>query len=256
IAGGYLADISMSTPWLVTGGLVALAVPVVYSFPREAHRERDDMEESTLTVLDVLPLLREKFTQPPLRSFVVLFGLLAGAFWGVNFFWQPVSRGVGLNVSRLGWMYAGFTVIGAVTTYRAGAIRDYLGVRSFFTFAPIVLGGVFAIVAVIPRLAIPAFFFMEGIFRVSSPLATQFINDQIETEGRATVLSAASMIRRLVIAPFQLGAGVLADIITPTETIGLFGVLLVAGSVLLLGILSPFRVNDQRVPGTASAKQD
>lgn len=240
VVGGYIAEISMSLTWLVTGAIVALAVPVVYTFPTESRYDDDGASAEQFTVLDALPLLREQFTRPPLRSFVLLVGLLAGAFWGVNFFWQPLSTNIGLPVSSLGWMYAGFTGIGAAVTYRAEWLRSHLGIRTFFKIAPAGLGLAYVAVAFEPILAIPVFFLMEAVFRVSSPLAGQFINDHVESVGRATVLSTAGMVRRVVIIPFQFGAGLLADVLTPVQTIGLFGGLLVAGAMLIVIIASPF----------------
>jgi MFS family permease len=241
VVGGYLAEISMSLTWLVTGAVVALAVPVVYTFPRE--ETFDDEDDETFTVLDAIPVLRERFSQPPLRAFTIYFGLVAGAYWGVNFFWQPVSANLGFETSRLGWMYAGFTAIGAAMTYKAGWLKENVGIRTYFTFAPPLLGLAFLVVTAVPVLAIPVFFLMEAVFRVSGPLGTQFINDQVESVGRAIVLSAAGMVRQLLVIPFQFGAGVLADVISPTETIGLFGGLLFAGAMALVLLTRPFDVS-------------
>lgn len=244
VVGGYIAEVSMSLTWLVTGAVVALAIPLVYTFPRE--EQFADHDDETFTVLDAIPVLRERFSQPPLRAFVVYFGLIGGAYWGVNFFWQPVSTDLGLEVNRLGWMYAGFTAIGAVATYRSDWFKERISIRSYFTFTPPLLGLAFLVVAVDPVFAIPVFFLMEAVFRVSGPLGTQFINDQVETVGRATVLSAAAMVRQLIVVPFQFGAGVLADVISPTETIALFGGLLFAGSVALVLLAAPFDVSAGR----------
>lgn len=240
VVGGYIAEISMSWTWLVTGAVIALAVPLVYTFPRENQFDDEDEDDETFTVLDAIPVLREKFSEPPLRSFTIYFGLIAGAYWGVKFFWQPVSADLGFETNRLGWMYAGFTIIGAVATYKSGWLKDNLGIRSYFTFAPSLLAVAVIAVAAVPELAIPVFFLMEMVFRVSGPLGSQFINDQVESLGRATVLSAAGMVRQLIIIPFQFGAGILADVISPTYTISLFGGLLLLGSILLVLLATPF----------------
>lgn len=266
VVGGYVAEVSMELPWLVTGAVVALAVPLVYSF-REQERyagdeagegpeKRDgegDGDVEPFTVVEGFGVLRERFSRPPLRSFVVLLGLVAGAFWGVNFFWQPMSRELGVSVHRLGWMYAGFTAIGAVASYRADWLEARLGIRRFFTLAPPALGALYLAIAVVPELAIPTFFLMQGVFRAANPLSATFINRRVESLGRATVLSGASLVRRLVIIPFQFSAGLLGDLLSPTGAIGLFGGLLLGGSVALLLVGTPFGAGsgDARAPAAS-----
>ncbi|PSQ16754.1 MFS transporter [Halobacteriales archaeon QS_8_69_26] len=248
LAGGYIASVSMPLAYLGSAAATALSVPVLLTFPAAdgtanggSNTESDD---DRFTVLDALPVIRGAFTRAPLRTFVPYVGLFMGVFWGVNFFVQPVADGLGVSTTGLGWMFAGFTLLGAVVSYNAGAIRDRFGARGWFTVVPPLLGAVFVGVALLPAAAIPAFFLMRGLRGATTPLANQFINDRVGSVGRATLLSTAGMVYYVAIIPFELAAGSLADVVGPITTIGLFGAVLVTGSALFLAVGSPFGTGD------------
>lgn len=282
VAGGYIADAWMPAAYLASAAVTALSVPVLLSFPTATpgiDGEDGGKDESTgeggddadgegsvaeegrsdddqFTVLDALPVVREHFSKPPLRWFVPYLGLFFGVYWGVNFFVQPFSiEVVGLSVSEVGWMYGGFTAVAAAVSYRTDWIREVVGLRRWFSLAPPALGALFVGVAVLPVAAIPAFFVMRASRGVMTPLANQFINDRVASVGRATLLSSVGMVSHLVTIPFELGAGRLADAVGLAPTIGLFGAILVVGSLAVLGIGSPFGPPAHERKATPDARQ-
>lgn len=263
VAGGYIADAWMPAAYVASATVTALSVPVLLSFPRSTPGRSSDAEgqkdeggdansedeaedadseaDDRFTVIDALPVIREHFSKPPLRSFVPYLGLFFGVYWGVNFFIQPFSiETLDLSVSHVGWMYGGFTAVAAAVSYRTDLIREVVGIRGWFYVAPPLLGALFVAIAVVPVVAIPVFFVMRGSRGVMTALANQYVNDRIGSVGRATLLSTAGMVYHLVTIPFELGAGHLADAIGMVPTIGLFGAILVAGSAAFLAVGSPF----------------
>ncbi|UPW01558.1 MFS transporter [Halorussus gelatinilyticus] len=257
ILGGYIADAWMPAAYLVSACVTALSVPVLLSFPestpgREGADEGDADDAEQFTVVDALPIVREEFSKPPLRSFVPYLGLFVGVYWGVNFFVQPFSvETLGLSVSSVGWLYGGFTAVAAAVSYRTDAIRSVVGIRRWFLLAPPLLGALFVGVALVPATAIPVFLLMRASRGVTMPLANQYVNDHVESVGRATVLSAAGMVYNVVTIPFELGAGHLADALGIVPTIGLFGGILVVGSAAFLAAGSPLA--DRRAAPEESA---
>jgi MFS family permease len=244
VAGGYLADVWMPYAYLASAAVTALSVPVLLSFPETTPGKASDdsaSDEDRFTVLDALPVIREQFAKPPLRSFVPYLGLFFGVYWGVNFFIQPFSiETLDLSVSSVGWLFGGFTAAAAAVSYKTDWMREVVGIRRWFSVAPPVLGVLFVGIAVVPAAAIPVFVVMRGSRGVMMPFANQFINDRVESVGRATVLSTAGMVYNLVTIPFELGAGWLADALGMVPTIGLFGAILVVGSAAFLAVGSPF----------------
>jgi hypothetical protein len=86
----------------------------------------------------------------------------------------------------------------------------------------------------VPLLALPTFLFARGLADVTRTFAGQYVNDRIESAGRATVLSAMAMVSGLTVVPFQLGSGVVSDRVSPLVALGVAGGVLVVGSALVL----------------------
>jgi len=70
-------------------------------------------------------------------------------------------------------------------------------------------------------------------------LAGQYVNDRIETLGRATVLSAMAMVSAVTVIPFRFGSGVVSDVVSPLIALSAAGVILIVGSVVILLWESP-----------------
>jgi MFS family permease len=250
LAGGYITEVNMAYAYLASAGVTALSIPVLLSFPRTQGGGSGDPDgdsggsdgdaDDEFTVLDALPVIRSTFSQRPLRTFLPYVALFTGAFWGVNFFVQPVSVELGLSERHLGWLFASFTFLGAGASYAAGWLEETVGVRRWFTAIPPLLGVAFLAVAFVPMLAIPVFVAMRVLRKAGMPLANQFINDRVDSVGRATALSSAGMVFHLVTIPFELSAGALGSLLSPLETIGVFGGVLAVGAVVILGVREPF----------------
>ena len=101
--------------------------------------------------------------------------------------------------------------------------------RAWFLGLPFVVGGALVGMYLVPVLALPTFLLARGLADVTRSFAAQYVNDRIGTVGRATVLSAMAMVSGLSVIPFQLGSGILSDIVSPLYALA------VAGGVLILG---------------------
>jgi MFS family permease len=167
IAGG-LYTIQPILPFLAGGSLLALGVPVLLSLPRNPQHA-DDTE--TFTVIDALPVLRKRLSEPPLRSFILYIALFLGITAVIDNFIQPiVVDAIGLSVTTLGPIYAGFSIMAAITSYYAGAIEDALTTRWAVAAIPLVTGFVLCLPLLVPAVALPAFFIMKSSRTVISPL--------------------------------------------------------------------------------------
>jgi hypothetical protein len=82
----------------------------------------------------------------------------------------------------------------------------------------------------VPVLALPTFLLARGLADVTRSFAAQYVNDRIETLGRATVLSAMAMVSGLTVIPFQLGSGVISDLVSPLYALAIAGAVLIVGS--------------------------
>ncbi|MFC4553026.1 MULTISPECIES: MFS transporter [Halorussus] len=248
LAGGVLYSVDHALPFLASGVLNGAGVVVLLTLPENrqyvggnAESDGNDGSDESFTVFDALPVIRRRFSRPPLRSFVAYAALFFGVATVANMYVQPVTtRSLGFPEASLGVLYAAFTAVAAVASYCAGPVGDRFGVRGTLLVAPVLLGLFLLAPLAWPLLAFPAFFAVRGSNALLAPLVSQYVNDRVESVGRATVLSAASMAYALAKLPFYLLAGTVADAISPLVAVGVLGAALVVGVAAVRVVSSSF----------------
>lgn len=232
IAGGVLYAVHPLLPW-VGDAVTSLAGTAVLLTASDPPADADG--DQSPSVGDVVGVARRTLSKRAVGAFVVYTGLLFGLLNTTELFVQPVSVDeLGIAEAHLGFVYAGFTVLSASLASQTGRIREVVGTKAWFAVVPPALGALFVVVAAAPGLALLAFFAMRGVSAVSSPLASQYLNDRTASGGRATVLSAASMVRSVFTAPLNVLGGVLMGALALPLALGVLGVALVVGSVVVL----------------------
>ncbi|WP_423743504.1 MFS transporter (plasmid) [Haladaptatus sp. SPP-AMP-3] len=248
VLGGYLGNIDLAYPFLVAAGVTGIGVPVLLAMDEPTSYEESESDE--LGIREAVGVIRETLSNPRLRAFVVYYFVLFSAVSYLVFMYvQPVLETVlpqvgvpkGSVEPILGWFYAAISLLSAGLSYYTGAIRERIGIRTWFLVIPFVVGLGLVTLRFVPVLAIPAFLFARGIAETTRSLASQYVNDRIETLGRATVLSALAMVSSLTVIPFQLGSGLLSDAASPLTALAVAGGVLVVGSLAVLGWESPVK---------------
>lgn len=241
IIGGYLGSIDLSYPWFVAAGVTAIGVFVLLTIDEPATYERTDT--TALSFRRTLSIIRRTVSERNIRAFVLYYYVLYAAVTYLVFvFLQPIFETIVLDFgvsqsqvrSLLGWFYAAYSLFGAGLSYYTGAIRARLGLRTWFLWLPFVVGGALVGMYFVPVLALPTFLLIRGLSDVTRSFAGQYINDRIETMGRATILSAMAMVSGLAVVPFQFGSGVISDVVSPLFALAVAGVILIVSSTGIL----------------------
>ena len=232
LAGGALYTVQPALPFAVSAGLHALGIPILLSFPKTATFEEG--RDSTVSVRATARVVREQLTAPGTRTVVAVAAVVFAYTNTVNSYVQPTVRDiVGLPVSLLGPLYAGFTLVSALAGYYTGAVDARLGSRrTIFLTAPLVILGV-GLVTLFPLLAIPAFLAYKGAETLLRSVTAGFLNDRVTDTGRATTLSAASMTYVLARLPLLVAAGAFADRRGPRPVFGAVAVVCLLTIALL-----------------------
>lgn len=245
LVGGYLAGLHWTYPYLLNGAWFGAGVLVLLTFPTA---DAGDVE--VVAPREAAAAVRTVVSEPPLRSFVVYFAAFFAFLEMVDLYVQPIAIAVGFTRPDLGLLYGGFYVVAAAISLNAGRIEERLGVRAWFLTAPFVVAAAFVAVGLLPVLAIPAFFLLKVANRTSSPLMQQYVNDHLGDAGRATGVSAVTMVGGLAAVVVRTAAGVVADHLGPVPMVSLFagGLAVVLAALALLE--SPVRPG---YPGTGPA---
>lgn len=252
ILGGFLYVMGHVYPFVALLMMRLVTALVVLSMPKNSQYADDaDTDEDTgdLTVVEALPIIREQLAQPPLRSFVAYMALFLAVTMTVTAYIQPItvdalranagsllsSLGVP-EAATLGILYAAFTATSAIASDRASDIEAALGIRKAMLVVPVLTGVLLVVPVFAPIVAFPMFFGLKASQSVLRPISGQYLNDNVESLGRATMLSAVSMVYALARIPFAVGSGVVADVFSPLIAVAALGAtfLTVGGSMFLL----------------------
>lgn len=236
VVGGWLATIDLTYPWLATGGAMAIGLAFVWSFPEPDASDEDDDQ---FTLLDAPGVIREHVLRPPVGTFVAYSAVFYAALGGAKQFIQPIVADIGVTLAGLGGLYAVFTALTAVASYYTGTVEERVGIRRWFTVAPVAFGLAFALTLASPYAAVASFVVLLPVRNLSGTLGSQYVNDRVSSLGRATVLSATSMMYSLAAAPVTVAMGAAADLVSPVVAVGVLGVGLVVTAVAMLLATEP-----------------
>lgn len=252
VVGGLLYVQNHYYPFVAGVALTAVNLALVLSLPKNAqYADREvesgpDGDEARLSVMEAVPIVRDQVTKPSMRSFIAYMALVGGALMTADIYIQPIARdalsaSVGGTLSAwgvpeaatLGVLYASFTAISAVVSDYAGDVEDRFGARAALVAIPLGVAVLYLLPPLLPVLAFPMFFAMKGGFTLVWPISSRYMNDRIDSVGRATVLSAVSMLRAVAGVPFRVGSGVLADWTSTLVAVAGLGLAFVLGTVAL-----------------------
>lgn len=233
VIGGWLGEAGFTLPFLLAAGVTVIGIPVVWSFPSIR------VDADPPSIQETKTLLRDEFTKPPLRSFVLYTGVFTGTTYMVyNLFVQPVSTDLGLNKELLGWFYGLLTLASAAGSYSSDWLKTKFGVKRVVIALPLLLSLAFLAPVVFPVLALPMFVLMQSSAKITAIFRRQYVNDHTESVGRTTVLSAASMVYGLIALPIEVGFGLIGDAIGQIPAIAVGGGLVAVSSIAIL-LLEP-----------------
>jgi MFS family permease len=248
VTGGALGSVDLSYPFYLAAGVTVLGAVVLLTMPEPEVGERAGSDAPGFR--ETLAIVRETLSSPDLRSFVLYYYVLFSAVTYLVFvFLQPVFERVVVDLGAapgdveflLGLFYGAYSLVGAGLSYCTGAIEERVGLRLWFLALPVGLGGALVGMYFLPLLALPTLLFVRGVADTTRSLASSYVNDRIDSVGRATVLSATAMVSGLTVVPFQVGSGVVSDAVSPLFALAVAGGVLVVVSVAIHALSPPVR---------------
>jgi MFS family permease len=232
LGGGWLYGLDPYYPFAAAGTVTAVGALVATTIP-----ESDSYDDTDpLRPKEALGVIRDTLNKPALRWFVPAIGALTVLGWTIGVFVQPVAEDVLLArgvpesgvPTLLGVLYAGFTGVSAVVTYKADVIREYVGIERWTRLSPVALGATYLAALAVPAFAFPAFVLRRVVLDATGVFRSTYVNNHAGTLGRATVLSAVAMVLGVARIPVRIGVGALADASAPLVAIGGVGAMLLA----------------------------
>ncbi|NHN61616.1 MULTISPECIES: MFS transporter [Halorussus] len=252
-SAGALFAINPVIPFFANAALSALGIPVLLSLPKV---KVEDEDEDPFGLQDAVAALHVQVSEPKIRWFVLYVSLFFAVLEIARSYEQPAAVEVGMPVTLIGIMYGVFKLLSAGAASLAGTVEERLGIRTAFVLLVPLVVVAYATVYFLPQMIIVVFFMLRGSRSITGPLRNQYLNDRLESTGRATALSGISMTMSLAGGTAQFLAG---EIVTHTGVIDMLmvsGVGIMALAALLWLSTSPIRTPNQSATETEAAMTD
>lgn len=236
LSGGLLYEYWTVLPFAAAATLTTLGGLLVLTLPEPgSHTSADGFSPS-----EAMEALTKVLTTRRLRVFVVLSAVVLAVPETIEIFVQPVALSVGFTPTLLGPLYAGLMVAAAVGSSLAAPVAERLGIGLWFTLGTAGLAGVLLLASVVPVVAVPVFFVARSANTVSDTLGSTYLNERLDSHGRATALSGVSMGQALVFVIARSAGGALAEATAPMTALAILGTVAVVAVLLIRTLVDPF----------------
>ncbi len=197
VAGGFLAEISLRTPFIAQIFVAALAIPAAITLlePGGIHKRKGSIQE-------ILQIVKSSLFSNKLLKRTIFFSSIIGTST-LTFAWfiQPYLEGLGLTPSKIGFIWAALNLTVAVVTLYAYRIEKRLGKTATIIFIAVFIAIGYTAIGIFSSLWAIGFLFLFYMVRgVATPVLKDYINQITTSDVRATVLSVRSFIIRFLFA--------------------------------------------------------
>lgn len=223
IAGGFLAAISLRTPFYFQFAVATIAIPASLTMIEPRVHFKEHIHSLRLLVKNIQRTFRQNHN---LRIAILISSITGTATLTFAWMVQPFFEAIGLPVEMFGIFWTALNLTVGVSSVLAFKFVGFLG-RSWSLLLVIVLltiGYVFSGIAISYRglIFLFLFYFARG---VATPIFKNYINEYTESDVRATMLSVRNFIIRIVFAAIGPLLGYI------TDNIGLDKAFMLAGAI-------------------------
>lgn len=262
ILGGLMYAVEPSHPIYAAALMGVLGVGFALSLDAsgEEHTSRSTgVVDDPLGPREALTIAREYLWLPEVRWFLVIVATAFAVARSVKAFVQPVAVAglepllAGVTVAGypipetavLGVAYAGFAATASVASEHADAIATRLGTARTVLVVTVVDGAVMLAVLIHPVLVLPLMVLHRGAGSILVPVKNAYLHEHVDGVGRATVLSATSLVVGLAKIPVTTASGIVGDHAGPVTAIAALGGLLLVSTIGVHAFARPVKTTTE-----------
>jgi MFS family permease len=213
--GSSLADLgllprpqALAMVFVLTGGLFLLA-----ALPVLAITEPPRAPAKGSTLRQGLDGLRTLLRPGHLRRFTLNYALISSSTFFIFWFYQSLAHAAQLPVRWNGFLGAGLNFVGMVLLWNAARLERIFGLRRLLVGTAALAGVGYLALGLLAgsTLALAFAFVIVGMKLLRGPLLSDLINQKVNSQNRATILSGVSMLERASIFVMYPMVGWAAD---------------------------------------------
>ena len=230
IIGGFIAEISLRTPFIIQTFIAMIAVPAAFTLV-EPYRKLEIKDRWKSTILT----LRNTILQNKEMQVLIIFTAFIGtATLTMAWFIQPYLKDIlSLTISQIGIALAVLNLIVGLTSLVAYKIENKIGRRNSLILIIIGISSPYIFMGNMQNsfvlIIIALFYFTRGI---ATPILKDYINRISTSDIRATVLSVRNFAIRIIFAIFGTFLGWYSDFYSIQTALSLAGLIIFTASFI------------------------
>lgn len=238
VVGGFLAEISLRTPFYYQTIVALIAIPAAFSL-YEPTIKKEKVESGFKHIISIVQLAL--FKSKNLSFNILLSAVIGCATLTMAWFLQAYLFDVqGFSKYQIGIAWAVVNLTVGIATIFAYKFEKFLGSKITIHAILIIIGGSYVMLGLTETfwvfIVIWLFYFVRGI---ATPVLKDYINRECSPDIRATVLSVRNFVIRILFAGFGPFVGWFADIYSLQQAFIVSGfIILFSGFLVLLSYIS------------------
>lgn len=210
LIGAPLGDFAgLWVPVVASGGLMAIAWVVTFSFKEPPRAEGDDHANYLATIKEAFGVA---FGRPAVRMMMLMMAAVMGIGVSMIILQQPFLSDHDVRYGLFGFFLTPgqlLSIAGALLAYR---LVNALGVSGVVMLMPLAVLATATGLGFIDHLAAFAFYPLTTLtFAMSFVVMSDYLNRRIPSANRATILSIQNMMFSLIVAGMEPLLGVIGD---------------------------------------------
>jgi MFS family permease len=229
IAGGFLATISLRTPFYFQIAVAAMAIPAALTLVEPKIHSAEHVH----SIKKLVQNIRATFVSNQNLRISILLSAVTGTAT-LTFAWlvQPFFKAVGLQVGLFGIFWTALNLTVGISSVFAYRIDNIMGQRKSVLLIILLLSAGYFLSGLSIALGGMVFLFLFYLVRgIATPILKNYINQYTESDVRATMLSVRNFIIRISFAVIGPLLGWI------TDHISLKSAFLMAGGIYLISAL-------------------
>ena len=232
IAGGFLAAISLRTPFYFQFVVAAIAIPAAFTMIEPKVHSKEHIHSIGLLFQNI----RKTFTSDQdLRISILISAVTGTATLTFAWFVQPFFEAIGLPVEMFGISWTALNLTVGISSVFSHKIAEFFGRKWSLLLIIFLLSAGYIFTGTTISYWGFVFLFLFYLVRgIATPIFKNYINEYTESEVRATMLSVRNFIIRIVFAGIGPLLGWITDHINLSSAFILAGILYLLSSLLIV----------------------
>jgi len=232
---GYRPLIWLSVPFMLLAFILSFRL-------QEPEKSKIIIEKNYLS--DIWRAIKFVFlNNPKLKRLILYFGIINGINSAALWFYQPYFQITSLNIVYFGIIFASFQVFTAIVSKVSHNVENFLWRKSsLIAIAVLVVASYFLMGNIIFAFSFGFAYLQQFARWFNKVLASDYINQEVWSSYRATILSINSLFSRLIYASLIPLLGRIADVKGILYSLNVSWVLALVAWWLILRILHKKKV--------------